>query len=102
MSSLVIVKNAVFNVLAFLVNLAVSIVLIPVMLEHLGVAGFGVWALVRAFVSYAALGDLGLTSAVTKYVAEYSATQRVDEMGKVLKSAFVLYLMIMLVRAPPT
>jgi O-antigen/teichoic acid export membrane protein len=96
LSSLVIVKNAVFNVLAFLVNLAVSIVLIPVMLEHLGVAGFGVWALVRAFVSYAALGDLGLTSAVTKYVAEYSATQRVDEMGKVLKSAFVLYLMIML------
>lgn len=96
MSSLVIVKNAVFNVLAFLVNLAVSIVLIPVMLQHLGVAGFGVWALVRAFVGYAALGDLGLTSAVTKYVAEYSTMHRADDMGKVLKSAFVLYLMIML------
>lgn len=92
-----IVKNAVFNVLAFLLNLTVNIVLIPVMLEHLGVGGFGVWALVRAFVGYAALGDLGLTSAVTKYVAEFSAMNRVDETGKVLKSAFVLYLMIMLV-----
>jgi len=95
LSSLVIVRNAVFNVLAFLLNLTVSIVLIPVMLQHLGVAGFGVWALVRAFVGYAALGDLGLTSAVTKYIAEYSAMQRADEMGKVLKSAFVLYLVIM-------
>lgn len=66
------------------------------MLQHLGNAGFGIWALVRVFVSYASLGDLGLTSTVTKFVAEYSATNHTLEIARVLKSAFVLYVSIIL------
>jgi len=96
LSTFVIAKNALFNILAFLVNLAMTIVLVPVMLQYLGNTGFGVWALVRVFVSYASLGDLGLTSTVTKFVAEYSATNRTEEIARVLKSAFVLYVWIIL------
>jgi len=86
-----IAKNAIYNVMAFSINLAVTFLLVPLMLRYLGATGFGVFAIVRVFVSYASLGDLGLNSTVTKYVAEYSATNRIDAIERVLKAAFVLY-----------
>ncbi len=89
-----IAKNAIFNVMAFSINLIVTFLLVPVMLRYLGATGFGVWAIVRVFVSYASLGDLGLNSTVTKYVAEYSATNRIESIERVLKAAFVLYAVV--------
>jgi len=92
-----IARNAIFNVLSFGVNLAVTFLLVPVMLRYLGTTGFGIWAVVRAFVGYASLGDLGLTSTVTKYVAEHAAHDDREAIARVLKSALVLYLAVVLV-----
>jgi O-antigen/teichoic acid export membrane protein len=80
----------------FGITILVNLLLIPVMLLHLGPTGFGAWAVARVFVSYAMLADFGLSSTVTKYVAEFHAKN--DNLGitRVLQSALVMYAVIVL------
>jgi len=94
MSVFVIARNALFNLLAFGVTVLVTLLLVPVMLLHLGPTAFGAWAIVRVFVNYASLADFGLSSTVTKFVAELHAKK--DEQGivRVIYSAFLIYFMI--------
>ena len=94
MSGFVIAKNAALNIAAFAVTLLVTFLLVPVMLAHLGAAGFGVWAIARVFVSYASLSDLGLSSTVTKFVAEFHTKRDEHRLALYLQAAFMLYTLI--------
>ncbi len=94
MSAIVIARNAIYNVVSFGITLVVTFLLVPVMLLHLGPTGFGAWAIVRVFVSYASLADLGLSSTVTKYVAEFHAKGDDKGIVRVIHSAFILYALI--------
>lgn len=77
--------------MAFSVNLVITFILVPLMLRYLGPTGFGAWAIVRVFVGYASISDLGLPTAITKYVAEYTATGEHLKMARVLRAAFMTY-----------
>lgn len=96
MSGIVIVKNALYNIAAFVVTIAVTFLLVPVMLSYLGPVGFGVWAIARVFVSYASLSDFGLSSTITKFVAELSPKREFEKLAHILQSAFILYVGIAL------
>ena len=96
MSGIVIARNALYNIAAFIVTVAVTFLLVPVMLLYLGPVGFGVWAIARVFVSYASLSDFGLSSTITKYVAELYPKQEYEKLVRVLQSAFTLYVFISL------
>ncbi len=94
MSGIVIAKNAVYNIVAFVVTITVTFLLVPVMLFYLGPVGFGVWAIARVFVSYASLSDFGLSSTITKFVAELEPRREFERLARVLQSAFILYTLI--------
>ncbi len=96
MSGLVIARNALFNIASFVVTMAVTFLLVPVMLFYLGPVGFGVWAIARVFVSYASLSDFGLSSTITKFVAELYPQREFQKLIRILQSAFILYTLIAL------
>lgn len=48
-------------------------ILAPIMLSRLGLAQFGVWAVTGALTQYASLLDLGVTSALSRFVALHDA-----------------------------
>jgi O-antigen/teichoic acid export membrane protein len=48
-------------------------VLAPIMLDRLGLAQFGVWAVTGALAQYARLLDLGITNSISRFVALYDA-----------------------------
>jgi O-antigen/teichoic acid export membrane protein len=50
-----------------------SFLLAPVMLDRLGLAQFGVWAVTGALAQYARLLDLGITSSLARFVAMHDA-----------------------------
>ncbi len=50
-----------------------SFVLAPVMLDRLGLAQFGVWAVTGALAQYARLLDLGITNSLARFVALHDA-----------------------------
>jgi O-antigen/teichoic acid export membrane protein len=48
-----------------------SLLLAPLMLDRLGLALFGVWAVTGALATYAGLADLGITRSLARFVALY-------------------------------
>jgi len=50
-----------------------SFLLAPVMIDRLGLAQFGVWAVTGALAQYARLLDLGITNALARFVALHDA-----------------------------
>lgn len=62
--------NAIHNVLGWLLPAAVFFALTPIMIERLGVEGFGIVALVQAITGYMNVLNFGFSEAITKQVAE--------------------------------
>jgi O-antigen/teichoic acid export membrane protein len=66
-------RGAVWNVLAnwtrYFVTLVVNFFLSPLIVIHLRSSAYGMWALLGTLTAYLGLLDLGIRSAVTRYVA---------------------------------
>jgi O-antigen/teichoic acid export membrane protein len=69
----VIFRNSLAVTGALVAGYVFSFVLAPIMLARLGLAQFGVWAVTGAFATYAGLMDLGVTRALSRFVAFYDA-----------------------------
>jgi O-antigen/teichoic acid export membrane protein len=65
------VRNAVSNAGYFGVNLFVTILLLPFMLHTLGSTVFGIWTIGNSILGYYGLVDLGVGSALLRFVARY-------------------------------
>src|SRR5215472_7996295 len=82
-------------------NLAAQIVvaffLTPFVIHHLGDRMYGLWALVGTFIGYYGLLDLGLASAVSRYIARALGKGDREECGTVFNAALELYLALGLV-----
>ena len=63
-------RNVMMNWAAMAVNMAVPFFLTPFVVHHLGQAGYGVWIIAVSTVSYLNLLDLGLRSAVVRFVSQ--------------------------------
>ena len=76
------------------VALVTAFLLTPLVLHHVGPTHFGLWVLVGALVSYGSLLDLGISSAVVKYVAEYRAQGKPDAAHAVVATALRVYALL--------
>jgi O-antigen/teichoic acid export membrane protein len=87
-----ILRNTLSNSVGKFVVLATSFAMTPFILRSLGEADFGVWVLATVVISYGALLDLGMGSAIVKHVADASA--RGDDAGArtLLATATRIYL----------
>jgi len=79
------------NYVGRLINLGVWFVLTPIIVSHLGNPNYGLWALVASFVAYGSLADLGIASAITKYVAEFRARGDSETASQLIATALWLY-----------
>jgi len=77
--------------LALGVGVAVSFFLSPFVVNQLGAAWYGVWAVAGQFVGYLYLLDFGVRESVVRYTAKYAARGRRDALNRVLGTAFVIY-----------
>ncbi len=83
------VRNVGSNWGAFLFSAVVSFFLGPYILGKLGTTTYGIWALIGSLVAYFGLLDLGVRSAVTKFISAYHTTGN-HEGASEIKSAAVL------------
>ena len=84
------------NAAAQLLTVVTLIVIAPFMISRLGSAAFAIFAIVGPVAGYAALLDLGVATAVTKFVAELTATGELQRLRRVLASATLLFTTIAL------
>jgi O-antigen/teichoic acid export membrane protein len=85
------VRNVLSNWGGFLFSAVVSFFLGPYILGKLGSTSYGIWALIGSLVGYFGLLDLGVRSAVTKFVASYHSTGNHDGASDVKSAALLAF-----------
>jgi O-antigen/teichoic acid export membrane protein len=73
------------------IGVAISFFLSPFVVNKLGAAWYGVWAVAGQFVGYLYLLDFGVRESVIRYTSKYAARGRRPALNRVLTSAFAIY-----------
>jgi O-antigen/teichoic acid export membrane protein len=88
--------NGCVNFARGLLSVAVTIMLTPFLVSHLGLARFGVWSLLGVFVTYMTLVDLGISGATAKFIGGLSQGEDRDRLNRVFTTAMGLMIGIAL------
>lgn len=86
-----IARHSIANVLRYTFSLPIALLLPPYMLARMGGTDYGVWALLGVFASLTSLADLGMGTALSKYVAQYHASGETDRLSILFSTAFLCY-----------
>ncbi len=89
--------SAISNWLTFIVNLVIGLLLTPFVVAHLGKSGYGIWVLIGSFTGYYGLLNIGITSALTRYVSKACAEKDDARLQSVVSTAFVFLLTVALI-----
>jgi O-antigen/teichoic acid export membrane protein len=69
-----------------------GLLIAPYMLNHLGHEVYGIWSLTGSILAYSQMLNLGLNSAVTRWVSKFLAEEDEDGLNRVFNTALVSYL----------
>ena len=86
--------NAKTNYAALIVSLLVGFILTPYIIIKIGALGYGVWAVVGALVGYLSLLDLGISSAIVRYVAHFRGKNDDESISETINVAFLFFLFV--------
>jgi len=86
-----ILQNISSNGLKFVVLTGCSIVIFPMMINYLGNAYYGLWVLTVQFVGYSGVLDLGVGSALTRFIAKYKAANDYEEVNSTIVNGIVFF-----------
>ncbi len=78
------------NITRVLLSILVALVLPPLLVRHMAPAEYSAWVLILQCSAYINLLDLGLQTAVGKFVAEYDAVGNPIASGRILSSSFAI------------
>jgi O-antigen/teichoic acid export membrane protein len=82
------------NYLGQMIIFITGFALTPFILGRLGRSDYGLWLLVGSVIAYGSLFDLGITGALTKYVAEYRARGDLAESSRIVATALTIYTLL--------
>lgn len=86
-----IAKGAIISYISIFINIVISLVYTPWMINQIGVSDYGLYSLVTAFLSYFLL-DFGLSGTITRFVAKYRAEGREDKIANMMGITAKVYL----------
>jgi len=85
-----VVLSSLSNYVGKFVNLISWFILTPFILNQLGDRSYGLWVLVGSVTAYGLLLNLGITDAVTKYVAEFRAKGETQHATSIIATGLLL------------
>ncbi len=91
MSTAKISRNVFANITGMMAQIIIAFILSPFLVHTLGDTKYGIWTIAVAFTGYMNLLDLGLTSAVNKYVAKYSSLKDNKNVNAIVSTSFALF-----------
>ncbi|MBI4867356.1 MAG: oligosaccharide flippase family protein [Candidatus Wallbacteria bacterium] len=89
-----VVRNSLWNTLNFAITLPIGLYLTPFVFGSLGDADYGVWAMIGTFTSLTSLANLGISTALTHFVAAHHARGETDIIDRKVNTAFVVYCIV--------
>jgi O-antigen/teichoic acid export membrane protein len=94
-------RNTVFSLLGNLAQMATKFATVPVIIRHLGLDGYGIWAVLMSIAAYMSLGAAGVKSAFQKYCAEATATGDFARASRLVSTGVCLVLVCSLAALAP-
>ena len=94
---MVILRNASFRWLAMAVNIGVALCTAPLLIRHLGEAGYGAWSLIVSVGVFLNVLDMGISFAVNNFVASDLAAGNRGRVQQTVDTSLFLYGLVALV-----
>ncbi|MBU0753569.1 MAG: hypothetical protein KJ645_00415, partial [Planctomycetes bacterium] len=79
-------KNTAYGVADKITQLGTRMILVPIVTGHIGLDGYGVWAILVVIMAHMRFGAIGVKSAFQKYVAEASGNGDYEETNRLLST----------------
>jgi O-antigen/teichoic acid export membrane protein len=79
-------KNTFFGVIAKIAQIATRLITVPIVISHLGLGGYGIWAIIMTASAYMRFGSVGVKSAFQKYVAEATGNGDYESANRLLST----------------
>jgi len=77
-------------------TIVIAFLLSPFLVHTLGDTRYGIWSIITALTGYMALLDLGVSSAIAKYVSKHKATDDYRSINAIFSSGIVILLLVAL------
>src|SRR5580692_7456121 len=89
-------RNTVFGIISGFAQVATRLATVPIVIAHLGLGGYGIWAIIMTTAAYMRFGAVGVKSAFQKYVAEATGSGDYNKANKLLSTgcAAMLFLSV--------
>src|SRR5580704_3636477 len=85
-----VLQGSVANLIRVLLSMLVSLVLPPFLVHHMAPAEYSAWVLILQLSGYVNLLDLGLQTAIGKFVAEYEASGNREASHSIVSTSFTI------------
>jgi O-antigen/teichoic acid export membrane protein len=92
-------RNIRLRFLNIILALIITFFLFPFIVRHTGKELYGVYLIVMTVTGYFGLLDLGVMSALTKYVSEYNGVGDVGGIGRIINASLSFYVLIGVIAA---
>jgi O-antigen/teichoic acid export membrane protein len=89
-----IAKSVVSSWSSLTLNVLVAFWMTPFVVHHLGDSSYGIWALVLQLTGYMGVVDVGLRSALVRFVSRFQAQGDQESLDRLLNSTFTVYAMM--------
>ena len=85
-------RNFLFGILRTLLVVPVPLLLTPFIIRHVGIKGFGVWAIFTTLNGLTSLADLGFLGTLTKHVSEHFTRENYVELARVVNTGLIIFM----------
>jgi O-antigen/teichoic acid export membrane protein len=72
-------------------NVLVAFLITPFVIRHLGNTSYGIWALILQCTGYMGVIDVGVRSALVRFVARFHAEGKLEDVNEFLSTALLVY-----------
>jgi len=86
-----VIFNNISNTIAMFASMAIALIMTPIYIKYLGLNLFGIWHIAISIISYISLMDLGMQSAIQKYVAQYHGIENKNKIAEIILSSLIFY-----------
>ena len=95
-------RNTIFGIGSNIAQIGTRLFTVPIVIAHLGLDGYGIWAIIMTTAGYMRFGSVGIKSAFQKYVAEATGSGDYDKANRLLSTGSVLMLLLSVAGLVPT
>jgi O-antigen/teichoic acid export membrane protein len=94
-------KSTMFGIISKWVQIVTRFVTVPIVIAHLGLGGYGIWAIIMTTAAYMRFGSVGIKAAFQKYVADATGDGDFETANKLLSTGCAIMLALSLIGLIP-